>query len=356
MLTELSHRERVLRTIEHRDIDRIPMFFRAETVVKEKIKERHNLKEDMDIVKFYDTDAIWVPVSYNNINDGSTEGNGIFMDEFGNKHRMVEYGDTFTYTIIEPVLADAEEPGDVYRIKWPDKSYVNIEESLKQAQEARSTGLAVYGGIYASPFTNSRYMLGEEKYLISLIENPELVSSLVERLTDFYIETNEVYLSACSKYIDIFYFGSDFGTQHSMFISKNMFCRFFKPSIKRLVDHAKGFGLKVMYHTCGSVSDIIQDLIDCGVDILDPVQVSAVNMEPSVLAERFKNRIAFHGGINAQTTLLFGTPQKVREEVILAIDTFGPLGYIVSPEQDLIGNIPLDNIDAMFETIREYKV
>lgn len=112
--------------------------------------------------------------------------------------------------------------------------------------------------------------------------------------------------------------------------------------------------MKVMFHTCGAISEIIADLIECGVDVIDPVQVSATGMEPQALAHKFKNRISFHGGINTQFLLSFGKPEEVREQVSHTIDALGPLGYIVAPDQGLIGNVPLANIEAMYEAIRNY--
>lgn len=350
-MIELGHRERVLRSIEYRDIDRTPSFYRAEPVVNMKIKQKYGLKGDMEIIRLFNTDAVQILVLKSPQYANKSREDGTFTDIFGNRFKAVQYGDISSYTVIEPVLAEAEDPDDVGGIKWPGRDFVDIEASVKAAKEARETGLAVYGGVWASLFTNSRSIMGEENFLISLIDNPELVSALIERLTDFYIDVNEVYFQACSKYIDVFYFGSDFGTQNSMFISREMFCRFFKPSFKRLVDHAKGFGLKVMYHTCGSVTSIINDLIDCGIDVLDPVQASAAGMEPALLAEKFKGRIAFHGGISTQTTLPFGTPEEVRYEVIRLINTLGPTGLIAGPDQDMIGDIPLENIEMMFKTI-----
>ena len=199
-------------------------------------------------------------------------------------------------------------------------------------------------------------MIGEEKYLTALVDNPQLIAGVVERITDCFLELNLAYLSYCGKYIDIYYLGSDFGIQDSMFISGEMFREFFKPHLKRLVDQAKEFGLPVMYHTCGAVSGIIGDLIECGVDILDPVQVSAAGMDVENLAARFRNRIAFHGAISTQTTLPFASVQEVRREVIRTIETLGPLRLIVAPDQDLIGDVPTANIEAMFEAVREYRV
>ena len=199
-------------------------------------------------------------------------------------------------------------------------------------------------------------MIGEEKYLAALVDSLELIVGVVERITDCFLELNRAYLSHCGKYIDIYYLGSDFGIQDSMFISREMFREFFKPHLKRLVSQAKEFDLPVMYHTCGAVSEIIGDLIECGVDILDPVQVSAAGMDMENLAARFKNKIAFHGAVSTQTTLPFASVQEVRREVIRTIETLGPLRLIVAPDQELIGDVPTANIEAMFEAVREYRI
>ena len=356
MTTGITHRERVLRSIEYKQIDRIPFFFRAETSITERLKKKYNLKEDLDIISYFDADAIHIGVPYKKEWIKEPDEKGIFYDMFGNKIKSVEYETISSEKVVEPILAGATAVDDIYKINWPDRSIIDLDESVRQAKYAYSTDLAVYGGVWASIFTHSRSMMGEERYLVSMISNPQLVSKLVERITDCFIELNEAYLSACSKYIDIYYFGSDFGAQSSMFISRDMFCDFFKSNLKRLVDHAKGFGLKVMFHTCGAVSDIVPDLIECGVDILDPVQVSASNMAPDNLASKFKNKIAFHGGISTQTTLPYEKPEVVREKVISTIETLGPLGYIAAPDQDMLGDIPTENIEMMFETIKGYKL
>jgi uroporphyrinogen decarboxylase len=345
-----------MRSIEYKDIDRVPLLYRADDVVNKKIMEAYRLKDYSEIIRRYDSDAISVPVIRSSKYYGETYEDGTYSDFYGNRMKHVKYGDVTSYAVVKSVLEDAHSIDDIEKVRWPGSDYVDIEESVKRAQDAHSSGLAVYGGMWASLFTTSRSIMGEENFLISLIEQPEVVSALIERLSEFYMSVNEAYFQACRKYIDIFYFGSDFGTQTSMFISPDMFRQFFKPSFKRIIDHARGFGLKVMYHTCGAISDIIPDLIDCGVDILDPVQVSASNMEPSLLAQKFKNKICFHGGISTQTTLPFGKPEDVQAEVTRAIEALGPLGYIAAPDQDMIGDIPVENIEMMFKTIREYKI
>jgi len=356
MATTLTHRERVMRAISHQEIDRIPMYHRADFSVNERIKKKFKLKDDADILSHFDIDALSVSIIPSAQFVKQPDANGFFDDIFGNKLRRVQYQTVDTEVVIEPTLREDATIDDILKMKWPDKNYVNLTASIEAAKKARATGLAVYGGVWASLFTIARSIMGEENFLVATISNPELVTVLVQRLCDFYLEVNKAYFSACSKEIDIFYFGSDFGTQASLFISPDMFAQFFKPSFKRLVNQAKGYGLKVMFHTCGAVCDLIPHLGDCGIEVLDPVQVSAANMNPAILAAKYKGKIAFHGGISTQTTLPFGTPDQVRAEVAYTIKTFGPTGYIAAPDQQMIGDVSAENIEAMYSTIRECRV
>ena len=223
MAAGLDHRERVLRTIEGKDIDRIPFFFRAEAPIKERLKKKYNLSQDSDLISYFDADAVHIGVPYKKERFKKLDEKGISYDMFGNQIKSVKYENISSETVVEPVLAGAVGADDILNIKWPDKSLIDIDESVKQAKIAHSTGLAVYGGVWASIFTHSRSMMGEENYLSCMAGNPQLISRLVERITDCFIELNQAYLSACGKYLDIYYFGSDFGTQSSMFISRDMF-------------------------------------------------------------------------------------------------------------------------------------
>jgi uroporphyrinogen decarboxylase len=345
MRTELGHRERFMRAVNLEETDRPPFLYRAEKPINEKIIKKYNLFSYMDILKLYDCDSLESHIEYH-YNENEPANPEVYYDIFGNKTTYIKRDNNSTTTVFEPVLRNAESADDIHNIMWPSASRVDMEKCLQTAIEARETDLAVYSGVWASFFTASRSMLGEEKFLMDVILNPGLIEALVNRITDYYLEVNEVYFSKCAKYTDVFYFGSDFGTQKSLFISPNHFRRFFKPNMKRLADHAKGFNLKVMYHTCGAISPILDDIIECGVDIIDPVQVSADGMNPDQLT-KYKGRISFHGGISTQTTLPFGTPEQVYDEVIALRKTLGPTGLIVSPDQTMIGDISVENIESM---------
>ncbi|HUU53891.1 MAG TPA: uroporphyrinogen decarboxylase family protein [Armatimonadota bacterium] len=321
---ELGSRERVLRAIEHREVDRIPCFFAAEEEVRERLMDALGLDSALAITRHFGADTIQVSI----------------------------------YSVFNalPDLSRVETVDDVEALAWPGAEALDVAAAARQLAEARETGLAVLGGVWSSVFTWARQNMGEAKFLLAMAEHPDLVARVVERETDFFIAANEALFSAAADSIDVFFFGSDFGTQRSLFISREHFRRLFKPSLTRLAQQAKGFGLRVMYHTCGAVSEIIPDLIECGIDVLDPVQVSAHDMGPKLLAERYKGKIAFHGGVSSQTTLPHGTPEQVRAEVTETIEALGPSGYIAGPDQSLIGDTPVANIVAMYEAIHDYRL
>jgi uroporphyrinogen decarboxylase len=198
--------------------------------------------------------------------------------------------------------------------------------------------------------------MGEVAFLQALVDNPPFIDAVVERTADAFIEQNDAYFAACADDVDIYFFGSDFGTQRSLFISPNMYRRFFKPHMQRIVQHAKRYGVHAMYHTCGAVTEIIPDLIETGVDALDPVQVSALGMEPANLAAKFGGRIAFHGGISIQKLLPCASAEEVYETTLETIRALGPSGYIAGPDQYMIGDIPTENIAAMYRAVRDYQV
>jgi uroporphyrinogen decarboxylase len=321
MARELGHRERVLRAVEHREVDRAPCYFAAEEEVEERMMRSLGLAHPLDITRYLDADTVQVSI-YQEV----------------------------------PDLAAVERPEDLDELVWPSRETVDLERVGRELAEARASGLAVMGGAWATIFTGPRRQMGEAKFLMGMLDQPDLIDRLVKRLADGHLDINEAVFSRWAELIDVCYFGSDLGTQDSLFVSRDQIRRFFLPHIKRLAQHARGYGLKVMYHTCGAVSEIIPDLIECGVDILDPVQASARGMEPARLGELYGGRIAFHGGISTQTVLPQGSPDEVREVVRETIGALGPTGYIVGPDQWLMEDVPLENVEAMYEAAREFRV
>lgn len=321
MATELGHRERVLRAVARQDIDRVPFCFVAEEDVEARLAAELGLRDRLDIIRFLDADTIQVGVPAN-----------------------------------LPDLSAVEALDDLEALDWPSRRTVDLEALGRQLGATRATGLAVLSGAWATIFTGPRRSMGEARFLTAMLDEPDLIARIVEKAAECYLDINDAVFSACSDCIDIFYFGSDFGTQRSLFIGRDLFRRFFAPHLARLAGQAKEFGLPVMFHTCGAVAEIIPDLIACGIDVLDPVQVSAAGMQPAALAQRFKGRIAFHGGLSTQTLLPYATPAQVRAETLATIEALGPSGYIAGPDQWMMSDIPTENMVAMYQAIRGYVV
>ncbi|MCL2158908.1 MAG: hypothetical protein FWH48_05830, partial [Oscillospiraceae bacterium] len=249
-MAELSSRERVLRAVHGKDVDRTPRLFRAEAPVRDAITKAKGFADIYALYDHYGIDTQHIPVIYDKTKE------------------------------VPCNFRDVHDANYIREFPFPGEGYVNVGDSLKIAESASASGRAVVGGVWASLFTHSRGLIGEERFLCSIYDEPELIEALVTWVTDMYISWNEQYLKACGKYIDIYYFGSDFGTQGSMFVSEEHYVRFFKENMRRIVASAKKYVDVVMFHTCGSVFDIIGHLIDIGVDILDPVQTGANKMQP----------------------------------------------------------------------------
>lgn len=326
MKRELGHRERVLRSLAHQNIDRVASFFFAEEEVRVRVCHELALADELDILRFFEVDTV--------------------------RAWPVMKPDATPF----PDLTDVSEVGDINRVAWPGRDDVDVEACAAAAREARSTGLAVLGGIWASIFTIPRRSMGEAAFLQALVDNPTFIDAVVERTAEAFIEQNDAYFAACAGDVDIYFFGSDFGTQRSLFISPKMYRRFFKSHMGRIVEHAKRYGVRVMYHTCGAVTEIIPDLIEIGIDALDPVQVSAQGMEPANLAAKFGGRIAFHGGVSTQRLLPCASAEEVYETTLQTIQVLGPSGYIAGPDQYMIGDIPTENIAAMYRAVHDYHV
>jgi uroporphyrinogen decarboxylase len=351
----MNGRERVQRVLEGKDIDRPAFFLRCDSQVTKRVKQAHSWADNVELAEVFDADAIQLSPSFHKV-EMREVGSRKYFDIFGNLWESVQYTNFSSSVVVQPALKGKISLNDIYSHKWPDTEVLDTAACVRAAEEAYAKGKAVYGGIWATIFTASRDIVGEEDFFVRMFEQPDFIKALIDRITDFYLDLNRVYMDNCGNYIDVYYFGCDFGTQRSMWISPNMFREFFATPIKRIVSQAKSYGKKVMFHSCGSIVEIIEDLIACGVDILDPVQVSAAGMNVDSLAALFKGRIAFNGGISTQTTFPFGTPEQVKAETIHAINTLGPYGYIVAPDQELIGEIPPENIEAFVDAVKEYKI
>ncbi|MBS7263115.1 MAG: hypothetical protein KIG36_05865 [Eubacteriales bacterium] len=247
-------------------------------------------------------------------------------------------------------FANAETVADVEKYPWPDPDYCDFTEFYREAEAFPDK--MIFTGMWSPFFHHVADFFGMENYFIKMYECPDVVEAVTEHIVDYYVAANEKYFSALGDRADVMFFGNDFGTQRDLLISPRLFRKFVLPSFKRLIAVGKKYNKKIMLHSCGSIWRIIPDLIDAGVDVLHPIQAQAAGMSAQEL-KQFKNDLAFVGGIDAQSFFVNATPQQIREEVFRVRDILGP-NIVISPShEEILPNVPAENIVAMAEAARE---
>lgn len=244
-------------------------------------------------------------------------------------------------------LAGAERPEDIEAIDWPNPAELDLGETLEALRSAGDVYRA--SGFWSPFFHDVMDLFGMENYMMKMITHPAVVRAATDRVVRFYLDANVRFYREADGLIDGFFFGNDFGSQLDLMLSPAHFDEFVLPSMRRLIDQAKGRGLQVILHSCGSIRLVIGRLIDAGVDCLHPLQARARNMDAETLARDFKGKIAFLGGIDTQELLVHGTPEDVKTEVRRVKSVLGP-HMIVSPSHEaILPNVPPANVAAMAE-------
>ncbi len=253
---------------------------------------------------------------------------------------------------IENPLKNAQTERDILKHRWPKAE--DFEFSTLQAECQKNENRIIIGGLWTGIMGDSYRLCGFENFLLNAALNPNLIKCLIDRMTDMYLALNEKYFSQLRSKLNVWFFGNDFGSQDGLLLSPSMWHKFFFENIKKLTALAHSFGLKVMMHSCGGISDIIPSLIESGVDILDPIQITAKGMNPASLAEKFGGKIVFHGGIDTQQILPYGTVEDVKKHSLQVINELSKKGgYIFAPSQILGLDIPSENIAAMYSTVND---
>ena len=153
--------------------------------------------------------------------------------------------------------------------------------------------------------------------------------------------------------LDAILIGNDFGGQKRLMLSPENIRKFAMPGTKKLVDQAKSYGLKVIYHSCGSIFEAIPEFIRIGVDAIHPIQALAVNMEIKRLKSHYYDKVSFCGGVDAQELLVFGNPDQIRQKVY-DLKSIMPTGLIISPSHEaILPDVPPENIEALFQAVKE---
>jgi uroporphyrinogen decarboxylase len=379
----LTSRSRVIQALNHQEPDRVPIDLGA-TIVSSIVKQAYiELKaylgmtleqirmldyiqqlpyiDDRLLERFgVDFRLVQLPAATAVGVDIFEEGDYYaFIDRWGSKLHMPKRGGLYFDWVDFPIKQTSMSALDQYHWPEPDPLKVNLQlgnqaKTLYENTDYALVGSAVIGG---GIFEQPARVMGLENFLMALVTEPAFANRLMEIITDIYIESCNAYLEQVGSYIQVFTYWDDLAGQNGWLIHPEVYRKLVKPKQKRLVEAIKKkTDAKLFYHSCGASRGLIPDLIEIGFDILNPVQVSARDMDTRELKRDFGRDIVFWGGgVDTQSILPFGKPQEVVDEVKRRIDDLAPGGgFVFAAVHNIQAFVPPENIVATFDTAMQY--
>ena len=262
-------------------------------------------------------------------------------------------------TYYEPVdhpLAQAKTVNEIEEYSWPSidwLSVAHVRDAVRRFNEAEPKAIVFSTGSFIEI---AWCMRGFEQFLMDMIGQPAMADAILGRVTTLCKEISMRALEEAQGKIDIVWSAGDVGMQTGMMFSPELWRERIKPFHKELIEPFKRMGLVTRYHTDGSVVAIIEDLIEMGLDLLDPIQPNTQGMDAENLRALFGGRISFYGGVDTQRLLPYGNAREVEDEVLRLIRVLGSNGgYVVAASNAVQPDVPIENILTLYRTAREYR-
>lgn len=379
----MTSRERLLTALHHREPDRIPLDLASTQVTGIALKAYEHLCDFLGIspegatvcdriqqiviphdsfldTVGVDTRGLWPLTSHNDFTDEDEGDTLAHLDEWGLGYRMNK-DEALYYNLYLSPLADRElTPGLVDSYSWPDgddpKRFAGLRE---QAQTFRQAGYAVVlKSVCAGLLEMAIRLRGMENFLVDLMLDTDTAALVLDKILQVKKDYFEAAIRELGDLVDVYAEADDYGTQTSQLISGDIYRELLKPRQADLFSliRKRAPDAAVFFHSCGNVRPLIPDFIEIGVDILNPVHVTAAGMEPAQLKRDFGTDIVFWGGgVESQNVLPYGTPAEVRDNVRRNIEALAPGGgYVFNTIHNIQADVPLENIMAMYDALGEF--
>jgi uroporphyrinogen decarboxylase len=340
---KMTPRERWLCVLLRRRPDRLPMDYWATPEVTQSLMSHFGFSDLKDLYKRLHIDVPFkVKPTY--IGPEIKED----LDIYGCRFRDISYGvGSYRECISHPLkqFNTVEEIEKNY--SWPNTDLYNY--STISEQVANWWDYPIEGG-GSEPFLDYKNLRGQEQAFIDLFRHPDIVEYCLDKMFEFsYDNTRKIYREI-PREVTYSYIAEDFGSQTGLLMNPKMIRLFFLPRMKKMMDLAHENGVFVFFHSDGAIREIIPDMIEAGIDILNPIQWRSRGMEREKLKEDFGEKIIFHGGVDNQQILPFGSEEDVFKEVEENFTKLGSGGgYILAPCHNLQPITPIKNIIAMYE-------
>jgi len=343
----MTPRARWLAVLNREKCDRVPLDYWATPEVTKALMQQLHCE---------DTDALFRRLHVDKVVHVGPRYGGPALpkgeDVFGCRHRKVDYGTGVYSECVHHPLAVYETLDEIKQdYSWPSADWYDYS-GIPQQVSGREDYPIQGGG--SEPFLTYKHLRGDEQAFMDLILYPDIVHYCLDRLFDLcYRNTLRIYEQIPGK-VMITYVAEDMGSQEDLMFSPAQIHEFLIPRMKRMIDLAHQAGAFVFHHSDGAIRKILPDMIEAGIDVLNPIQWRCKGMEREALKRDFGDKVVFHGGMDNQHTLPFGSTEDVRQEVIDNIDILGREGYILAPCHNLQPVTPPENIVTMYDTAFEY--
>ncbi len=374
----MNSKERVLKTINHEVPDRPPLDLGTSNCTtmtraayarllrhlgKEHLLDSTRLmQENFQVVFIHDEILDLLEIDTRNLCPQPTFQKTVidetaYLNPFGT--RLEKPQGSYFYSMVGFPLKEKEYE-EIRDYPWPDpRKSLEVtglrERGRRLHEEGRYALMADV--IDAGIFELCWFVRGFEDFLMDLLLNPKIAHFLLDTMLNYQLRRYETFLGEVGEYLDLVFCGDDLASMDSTYMPPEVYRDVIKPYQKRLFSSLKTWApkAKLIYHCCGNVTPILDDLIEIGMDILNPVQVNARDMDSAALKRKYGSRIGFWGGIDTSRVLPHGTPREVREEVRKRVREMGPEGYVPLAVHDIQPDVPPENVIAMYEEIRKIR-
>ncbi len=379
----MKSRERVNTALNHEEPDRVPIDLGGSVVTSIsiltylKVRNRLGLPEvpirvlehaqqiavvDDDVLEAVGADVVPVfanpPSGYQTVFVPEGDEAISFRDEFGATLRKPK--GCFYYDYQEFPL-DRSSIAAMEKMPWPDAAdparYHGLDQRVRKLRASTDKALLGMAPCGHDLFNQLLRVRGMENGLMDLMAEPDFVEAFFTRLSATICTAQKLFLAQVGDLIDVHFAADDLAGQYGPLINPELYRRVIKPHQARIIETIKqGTRAKILYHSCGAVGEFIDDLIEMGVDILNPVQVSASGMDTGMLKKRYGKRLAFWGGgCDTQKTLWQGNVQEIRAEVKRRIHDLAPGGgFVFNAVHNIQPSVPAENVIAMFAAAQEF--
>jgi uroporphyrinogen decarboxylase len=354
----MKPRERILAVMNREPVDRIPVDLWHTPEVVDMLCTYCGVKTEFEMWQAMELDKIaWNFMEYISP-EGESAGAQVGAQSVGNRTmwgvpvKDVQAGAALYQEFTDPPMAGYKVEDVEDYPYWPDPDHFDFDGADALARKY-APHFAVIGP-WVSFFEIYCQLRSIEQGLMDLALHPDLVEATLDRIEAIQTEMMHRFFQRSADVTDLAFISDDIGGQNGLLLSPRMWRRHLKPRLKRWCDLIHSYGITVFYHTDGGVGPLIPELLECGIDVLNPIQHACPGMDTAELKKLYGDRIIFHGGIDNQTVLPFGSAEAVRQETRTCMETLGAgnEGYIVCSCHNVQPGTPLENILAMVETVK----